>query len=140
MTDRHLQIVNPASLDAPKGFSHGVLAPATARWLFVAGQVGIESTAPGAPAPSFPWQFGRALDRVLAVVEAAGGQPGDVVRLTVYVTNLKAYLGHRDVLGEEWRRRFGRHYPAMTLVEVKALVDEGAAVEIEATAMVGTSH
>jgi|SRR5439155_13431557 len=137
MANDRLQIVNPASLDAPKGFSHGVLAPAEARWLFVAGQVGTESTAPGAPAPNFPWQFGRALDRVLVVVREAGGQPADVVRMTVYVTNLKSYVSHREVLGEEWRRRFGRYYPAMTLVEVKSLVDEGAAVEIEATAMIG---
>jgi enamine deaminase RidA (YjgF/YER057c/UK114 family) len=126
-------VVNPDSLGAPKGFSHGILAPA-GRLLFVAGQPGHMSG--GGTPPKFSDQFAHALDRVIAVVREAGGQPEDVVRLTVYVTDLEAYRASREALGGVWRERFGRHYPAMALLEVKGLVDEGAMVEIEATASI----
>lgn len=130
------EIVNPESLGAPKGFSHGILAPVGGRVLFVAGQAGWDDGASGEP-PGFPEQFARALDRALAVVRAAGGAPADVARLTMYVTNLAEYRGSLAALGGVWRERMGRHYPAMALVEVKGLVDRGAKVEIEATAVVG---
>ena len=134
-----LQIVNPDSLGAPKGFSHGVLAPAGGRVLFVAGQPGWDDGAAGA-APDFAEQFARALDRVLVVVREAGGAPESVARLTVYVTSVAEYRSSRAALGEVWRARMGRHYPAMALVEVAALVDRGARVEIEGTAVVGGSR
>ena len=130
------EIVNPESLGAPKGWNNGMLAPANGRLLFVAGQAGWESSAGGAP-PAFVEQFGRALDKVLAVVRAAGGQPADVARLTLYVTHLASYHESLKPLGEAWRKRFGTHYPAMALVEVSGLVDRGALVEIEATAVIG---
>ena len=130
------EIVNPESLGAPKGWSNGVLASRDGRLLFVAGQSGWEEGAAGAP-PGFAPQFARALDKVLAVVGAAGGRPGDVARLTIYVTDLAAYKASLKALGEAWRARFGKYYPAMALVEVKGLVDRGALVEIEATAVIG---
>ena len=129
------QIVNPRSLGEPKGWNHGLLAPAGGRLLFVAGQAGWESEASG-EAPGFAAQFSRALDKVLAVVAEAGGRPGDLARLTVYVTDLAAYRGARRELGEAWKARFGRFYPAVALVEVKGLVDRGAVVEMEATAVI----
>jgi enamine deaminase RidA (YjgF/YER057c/UK114 family) len=135
MAETRVAIVNPSSLGKPHGFNHGVV-PEAGRLLFVAGQPGHDRTVPGPP-PAFAEQFARALDRVLAVVREAGGEPIAVVRLTIYVTDLKAYLASRAGLGGAWRERFGGHYPAMTLVEVKGLVDEGAIVEIEATAMIG---
>jgi enamine deaminase RidA (YjgF/YER057c/UK114 family) len=131
------EIVNPESLGAPKGWSHGVLAPAGGRVLFVAGQVGCDGDA--AEAPGFVAQFARALDKTLTVVRTAGGGPTDVARLTVYVTDLAAYRAERKALGEVWRERFGTYYPAMALVEVKGLVDRGAMLEIEATAVVGAA-
>ena len=130
------EIINPESLGAPKGWSHGVLAPREGRVLFVAGQTGWGSDAPGTP-PDFTGQFARALDKVLEVVRAAGGTPADVARMTVYITDLAAYRASLEALGEAWRARFGRYYPAMALVEVKGLVDRGAVVEIEATAVIG---
>ena len=130
------EIVNPESLGAPKGWNNGMLAMAGGRVLFVAGQAGWESSAAGKP-PSFTEQFMRALDKVLVVVAAAGGQPADIGRLTIYVTDLTAYRSSMKALGEAWRARFGRHYPAMALVEVRGLVDRGAMVEIEATAVIG---
>jgi enamine deaminase RidA (YjgF/YER057c/UK114 family) len=131
----HLEIVNPESLGAPKGWSHGILAPRDGRLLFVAGMAGWSAGSPGEP-PGFVDQFARALDQGITVVRAAGGEPTDVARMTVYVTNLAEYRAERQKLGDVWRERFGKHYPAMALLEVHGLVDRGARVEIEATAVV----
>lgn len=131
-----LEIVNPEELGRPRGFSHGLVAPAGARVLFVAGQ-----TAPAAGDPSageedrLVAQFEAALERALAVVRTAGGGPADVARLTVYVTDMEAYRSARSRLGGVWRASMGQHYPAMALVEVCSLVDPAAVVEIEATAV-----
>jgi len=130
------EIINPASLGAPRGWNNGMLAPADGRVLFVAGQVGLEPDESGQP-PEFADQFTGALDKVLTVVRAAGGGPEDVGRMTVYVTDLVVYRATLGTLGEAWRARFGKHFPAMALVEVKGLVDRGALVEIEATAVIG---
>jgi enamine deaminase RidA (YjgF/YER057c/UK114 family) len=122
-------IINPEPLGRPSGWNHGMLGPAGGRVLFVAGQ-----TAPGAG--DLVAQWGGALERVLAVVRAARGAPHDIGRMTIYVTDKAAYLAGRPALGEVHRRLMGKHYPAMALVEVKALVDPGALVEIEATAVI----
>jgi enamine deaminase RidA (YjgF/YER057c/UK114 family) len=122
-------IINPSPLGQPSGWNHGMLGPAGGRVLFVAGQ-----SAAGAGGIVEQWE--RALERVVTVVRAAGGSPEDIGRMTVYVTDRAAYLAARRDLGEVHRRHMGRHYPAMALVEVKALVDEGALVEIEATAVI----
>ena len=129
------EIVNPESLGAPKGWSHGVLAPREGRLLFIAGMAGWSAGAEG-EAPGFVVQFGRALDQVLTVVREAGGEPTDVARMTVYLTDLAEYRAQLRALGEAWRERFGRYYPAMAVLEVKGLVDRGARVEIEATAVI----
>ncbi len=131
------EIVNPAALGAPRGFNHGILAPRGGRLLFVAGQVGWDGGSPGTP-PGFAAQFAAALDRVLAVVKEAGGSATNVARLTVYVADLDAYRAARGELAEAWRARFGTYYPAMALVQVQGLVDRGAVVEIEATAVIGS--
>jgi enamine deaminase RidA (YjgF/YER057c/UK114 family) len=81
-------------------------------------------------------QWSRALAKVLAVVREAGGSPEDIGRLTIYVTDLQAYRANLKPLGEAYRELMGSHYPAMALVEVKGLVDAGAVIEIEATAVV----
>jgi len=130
------EIVNPKSLGEPKGWNNGLIAPAGGRLLFVAGQAGWETEAAGDP-PGFAEQFARALDKVLAVVREAGGVPEDVGRVTIYVTDLAAYQANRKALGEAWRARLGKHYPAVAMLEVKGLVDRGALVEIEATAVLG---
>ena len=132
------EIVNPESLGVPRGWSQGLVAPRGGRLLFVAGQVGLDAGASGAAPeepPGFVEQFAAALDKVVTVIRAAGGVPEDVARMTVFVTDLNAYRAARHALGEAWRARFGRHYPAMALVEVRGLVDAGAMVEIEATAV-----
>ena len=130
------EIVNPKSLGEPKGWNNGLIAPPGGRLLFVAGQAGWESDAAG-EAPGFVEQFGRALDKVMAVVREAGGRAEDVGRITIYVTDLTAYQANRKELGAAWRARLGKHYPAVAMLEVKGLVDRGAVVEIEATAVLG---
>ena len=129
-------LLNPASLGEPKGWTNGVLTPPAGRLLFVAGQAGWESDAVGPPL-AFVDQFARALDKILAVVREAGGDAGCIARLTVYVTDLAAYRTNRRLIGDVWRARFATYYPAMALVEVRGLVDRGAMVEIEATAVLG---
>ena len=69
------------------------------------------------------------------MLRAAGGAPTDLARVAIYVTDLAAYRSSRKAIGEAWRERLGKHYPAVALVEVSGLVDEGAVVEIEATAV-----
>ena len=133
------EIVNPESLGRPSGFSHGILAPPGGRVLFVAGQTApdtchAEADRTGAGGRLVE-QFAAALDRVLAVVSAAGGRPEHIARLTVYVTDMAAYRGARGRLGDVWRAAMGRHYPAVALVEVRSLVDRDAVIEIEATAV-----
>jgi enamine deaminase RidA (YjgF/YER057c/UK114 family) len=127
--------INPEELGAPKGFSHGVLAPAGARLLFVAGQVGWDG-AQRLAGEGFVAQFAQALANVMAVVRAAGGEPESIVRLTVYVTEKRLYLEALRDVGAAYRSVLGRHFPAMALVEVAGLVEPGALVEIEATAAI----
>ncbi|HEX9580938.1 MAG TPA: RidA family protein [Gemmatimonadales bacterium] len=128
------EIVNPASLGRPSGWSHGLLASAGGRVLFVAGQTA--ATGGGVATTDFVSQFRLALEKVLTVVRAAGGSPEDVGRFTIYVTDLDVYRASRKPLGVAYQSLMGTHYPAMALVEVKRLVDAGVLVEIEATAVV----
>lgn len=127
-----LEAVNPPGLARPSGYSHGLRG--RGELLFVAGQVGWDAQE-RMVSDDFVAQFAQALDNVLAVVRAAGGVPESVGRLTVYVTDKDEYLRRRRELGPAWRERFGRHYPAMALVEVKGLLEPGAQLEIEATAL-----
>jgi enamine deaminase RidA (YjgF/YER057c/UK114 family) len=130
-----LRVVDPPELGPPQGYSNGVLVPAGRQLLFVAGQVGWDARQ-RLVGDSFAAQFAQALANVLAVVRAAGGEPADVARLTVYVLDRGEYAASRRELGERWRELMGRHYPAIALVEVRGLLAPGARVEIEATAAV----
>jgi len=129
-------IINPAELGAPRGWNNGMLAQAGGRTLFIAGQTARDGSGQ-VPAADFVSQFDRALGNVLVVLRQAGGEPGDIGRFTIYVTDMAQYRASLKPLGEVYRRRMGTHFPAMALVEVKSLVDQGAVVEIEATAVLG---
>jgi enamine deaminase RidA (YjgF/YER057c/UK114 family) len=127
-------VINPEELGAPRGWNNGMLARAGGRTLFIAGQTARDASG-HVTAPDFVSQFDQALGNVLAVLRAAGGEPGQIGRLTIYVTDIARYRASLKPLGEAYRRRMGTHYPAMALVQVTSLVDEQALVEIEATAV-----
>jgi enamine deaminase RidA (YjgF/YER057c/UK114 family) len=129
------QVINPESLGAPRGYNNGMLASPGGRILFVAGQVATDGDG-RVIAGDMAAQWARALENVLAVVGAAGGDATHIGRMTIFVTDKAEYLAARMALGAVWRRIMGSHYPAMTLVEVKGLVEEAAVVEIEATAVI----
>jgi len=103
--------------------------------LYLAGMVGWDASEKIVPG-GLPEQFEQALRNVVAVVAEAGGKPDDVVRMLVFVTDKREYLESRRSIGDAWRRVMGKHFPAMALVEVKGLVEDGAKVEIEAIAAV----
>lgn len=127
--------INPDELGPPKGWTNGMLAPVGGRILLVAGQDA--ATAEGiVEEEDFVGQFDIALAKTLAVVSEAGGDATSIGRMTVFVTDLDAYRESRKAIGEIWRARMGRHYPAMALVEVSRLVDPIGKVEIEATAVI----
>lgn len=127
-------VINPESLGAPKGFNHGLLGPAGGRILFVAGMVGWDRE--GRFRDGFVAQFGLALDNVLEVVRAAGGGAENIGRMTIYVVDKAEYSACQRELGQAYRERMGRHFPAMALVEVKSLLEPLARLEIEATAVI----
>ncbi|MBX3130752.1 MAG: RidA family protein [Polyangiaceae bacterium] len=130
-----LEIINPPLLGAPRGYSNGMLAPPGARMLFVAGQVAWNESQ-NIVSEDFALQFGQALENVLTVVRAAGGSAVDIARLLIFVTTRDEYAEHHKRVGQEYRNRMGKHFPAMALVEVNALLEPGAKVEIEAIAMI----
>ena len=131
------KLINPDSLGAPRGYSNGVLAEAGGRLLFVAGQVGWDERQT-IVSDSFVDQFDRALANVVAVVTKAGGAPDQIARLVLYVTSKKEYNESLREIGESYRARMGRHFPAMVLVEVKGLLDDRAKIEIEAVAVLNS--
>jgi enamine deaminase RidA (YjgF/YER057c/UK114 family) len=129
-----LRPVNPGSLARPSGYSHG-MAAAGGVLLHVAGQVGWDGEG-NMVAGGFVAQFDRALANVLAVVAEAGGGPEHVTRMRLYVTDLDEYRRSLTELGAAYRGRMGKRYPAMALVQVAGLLEDGARVEIEADAVV----
>jgi enamine deaminase RidA (YjgF/YER057c/UK114 family) len=118
---------------APRGYANG--RTGEGRVVHVAGQIGWDEH--GVFAEGLVAQLARALDNVLAVVRAAGGTGEDVATMTVFVTDIAAYRAAQKELGAVWRPRLGKHFPAMALVAVSALVEPAAVVEIQATAYVG---
>jgi enamine deaminase RidA (YjgF/YER057c/UK114 family) len=123
-----MKLVNPPGWKRPSGYSNGVIENG---FLFVSGQVGWDET--GAFAPGLVAQIRQALLNICAVVDAAGGKPDQIVRLTWYVTDRRAYKAQQGAIGATYREIIGRHFPAMSVVEVSGLVEDEAQVEIEAT-------
>ncbi len=129
------KLINPEALGAPKGYSNGVLCEPGGRLLFVAGQVGWDGNEK-IVSERFSEQFGRAIQNVAAIVEAAGGKPEHVTRLTIFVSDKDEYEAELREVGAQYRRVMGRHFPAMSLIQIAALLEKGAKVEIEATAVI----
>jgi enamine deaminase RidA (YjgF/YER057c/UK114 family) len=130
----NIQSVQPEGWAPGKGYSNGMLVEGAARMLFVAGQIAWDEEQRLVGGGDLTAQFERALANAVAVVEAAGGAPENIVRLTLYVKDKRDYLERGRAIGEAYRRVMGRHFPAMSLVQVADLLEEGALVEIEATA------
>jgi enamine deaminase RidA (YjgF/YER057c/UK114 family) len=128
-----VEIVNPPTLARPSGFSHGLSA--SGRFLFLAGQTGMDAAGRFTTPGDLVAQFAQALGNLQTVVIAAGGRMADVVKLTIFVTDAANYRANLKPLGEAYRAVFGRHYPAMTLVEVQGLFDPQALVEIDGVAV-----
>ena len=126
-------IISPESLGAPRGYSNGVRYRGGAI-LFVAGQIGWDENQKIVEG-GFAAQFEQALKNVLTVVAEAGGGPENVGRMTIYVASKVEYIDNAKAVGVAYRAVMGGHYPAMSLVEVVALLEPGAKVEIEATAV-----
>jgi len=127
--------VNPRSLAAPRGYSNGVAYDRAGSVLFVAGQVGWD-TRGAMVSDRFEEQFDRALENLIAVVADAGGRPESIGKLTIFVVDCEEYRAARKAIGERYRQRMGTHYPAMTLVEVRALAEPAARVEIDGIAWI----
>ncbi|MGW2749056.1 RidA family protein [Streptomyces sp. NPDC001450] len=125
--------INPPELSPPTGFSHAVVA-AGSRVVFLAGQTALDTDGK-VTGGTLPEQFEKALTNLLTALDAAGGTPADLARVTVYATDVAAYRTHARQLGRIWQQLAGRHYPAMAVVEVVRLWDEQALVELDGFAV-----
>ena len=130
-----LKLINPDALGAPSGYSHGVLVEGGGKLLFIAGQIAWDQNQK-IVSDDFVEQFDKALANVITVVNAAGGESSNIVRVVVYVTNKQEYLAQTKAVGERYRKHMGKHFPAMVLVQVVSLLDDAAKVEIEAMAVI----
>lgn len=124
--------VNPPSLAKPVGFSHAFEVRG-GRILFLAGQVAFDKDGKIVGRGDIVAQFRQICENFKTVVESQGGRLQDIVKLTIYALDKQKYRANAKAIGQVYREYFGRHYPAMTLVEVKALYDEteGAMLEID---------
>ena len=132
-----MTFINPEDWSAPRGYSNGVLVEG-GRLLFVAGQIAWDGEQQ-IVSQDFCEQFAQALRNVVAVVREAGGDAASIAQMRVYVTDKRAYTSNLKQIGAAYRDVMGRHYPAMALVEVAALVEDLAQVEIEAIACLPTT-
>jgi enamine deaminase RidA (YjgF/YER057c/UK114 family) len=131
MTD--LTILQPPGWPMPRGYSNGIAG--TGRVVMIGGQIGWDEH--GRFPTGFVAQAAQALRNLLAVLHEAGGRPEHIARLTWYVVDIEEYRRALPALGSAYRDTLGRWYPAMTLLQVSALVEPEARVEIEATAIIG---
>lgn len=128
-----MQVLQPPTWVKPRGYSNGIVA--TGRIVFVAGQVGWNASG-RFETNDFVGQARQALVNIVAVLAEGGGRPKDIARLTWYIVDKDEYLASYRPLGRAYREVLGSHYPAMTAVQVAALIEDGAKVEIEATAVI----
>jgi enamine deaminase RidA (YjgF/YER057c/UK114 family) len=128
-----MKLVNPLHWPRPSGYSNGVVENGM---LFVSGQVGWDET--GAFPSDLVAQVAQTLRNICAVIDAAGAKRDRIARLTWYVTDRRAYKAKQREIGAIYREIIGRHFPAMSVVEVSGLVEDAALVEIEATVVMSS--
>lgn len=126
------EFLQPKGWLAPKGYANGIAAEG--KQVFIAGQIGWKADATFV-SDDFVAQVEQALSNIVAVLAEAGGMPQHIARMTWYLTDKKEYLARQREVGEVYRRVLGKHFPAMTAVVVAGLIEDGAKVEIEATAV-----
>ncbi|NUN12217.1 MAG: RidA family protein [Myxococcales bacterium] len=131
--------LHPDGWPKARGYTNGFRVQSGCDLICVAGQIGWDTDGKFPGDGDVVAQFSQALDNFLAVVAAGGGKPTDVVSMTIYVTDMDQYIRGRSELGRIWQQRFGRHYPAMALVGVSALVEKLALVEIQGLAAISAS-
>ncbi|MBZ0136577.1 MAG: RidA family protein [Planctomycetes bacterium] len=128
------EVFLPHGWKRPKGYANAIVLP-KGRPLFIAGMVGWDENEVF-QTDDFAAQFRQALLNIAACIKAAGSRSDCIGRMTIFVTDKQEYVGSLKQVGVFWREVMGAHYPAMALVEVQALLEEGAKVEIEATGVV----
>lgn len=128
-----MRTLQPAGWPRPKGYANGI--EAAGRTIFVAGQIGWDETETFV-AKDFAGQFEQALRNILAVLAEADAGPEHIVRLTWFITDKQAYLANAKQVGAVYREVMGRNFPVMSVVEVRALMEDEALLEIEATAVI----
>lgn len=133
MTARH-RLVNPESLAPSAGFSHAVVA-ASGHTVYLGGQTAHDSDG-RLHGTTVAEQFDGAAANVVTALEAAGGRPEDLVSMHIFVTDAAAYRSALSDLGAVYRKHFGRHYPAVALLEVTGLFDPAAVVELTCVAVI----
>ena len=129
-----MKTLNPKDWAKPKGYANGMAARGTL--VFVAGQIGWNAAKGEFESDDFVAQTRQALANIVAVLEDGGAKPEHIVRLTWFVTDKQEYVSRLTEIGKAYREVIGRHFPAMAVVQVTALVEDRAKVEIEATAVV----
>ena len=128
------KVITPSHFPKPRGYANGILFQGQGNVLHIAGQIAWDKDA-HIVSPDLGVQFLQALDNVIDVVREAGGGTEHIVKLLAFVTDLDAYRAAMPAIGEGWRGRLGKYYPAMSLVKVAGLLEPGALVEIEAVAV-----
>lgn len=123
----------PPGWPRPRGYANGMVA--SGRMLAIAGLIGWDATET-LVGPDFAAQYRKTLENIAAVLDAAGAKPEHLISVTVYVTDTAEYIAAIKPVGEAWRAVFGKHYPAMALVQVAALLEPGAKVEIQGLACI----
>lgn len=135
MSDIDYKTVLPEGWPRPRGFSHAVVARGATQ-VRIAGQIGVVRGESGVAADAdMGMQWGQAMANLVTVLRAAGGQPEHLIMLRAYVTDIGEFNRAGAAVGKAWAETLGKHFPAMTLVQVSALIDPAAKVEIEGEAL-----
>jgi enamine deaminase RidA (YjgF/YER057c/UK114 family) len=129
-----MQILQPPGWARPRGYANGVAV--SGQLVFIAGQIGWDEEGQFV-SDDLVAQTRRALENILSILAEAGGEPAHIARMTWYVVDKRDYLARAAEIGAVYRELMGKHFPAMTAVEVSALIEDRAKIEIEATAVIG---
>ena len=129
------ELLNPAGLEKPVGYAH-VAKITSGKLVYVAGQAPFDASGAVVGKGDFVAQFRQVMHNLKLAIEGAGGRPNQFAVLTMYVTNVQAYLANKKALGAAYTEIFGKHFPAITLVEVTKLYNPDCMIEISGTAVI----